>query len=109
MGKMVSRRYRYGATFVDSESGVRFEGHHPFERPDLWKLYLHLAGDRYRNFGFEETLRRQDLEEGIGVSLFFLGFDAAGEAVAGVRCHGPLQAGDEAFLLEEMAESPRST
>ena len=106
MGKMVSRRYHYGATFVDSESGVRFEGHHPFERPDLWKLYLHLAGDRYRNFGFEDTLRRQDLEEGIGVSLFFLGFDAAGEAVAGVRCHGPLQAGDEAFLLEEMAESP---
>ena len=106
MGNMISRRYRYGASFIDRESGVRFEGHHPLERPDLWKCYLHEAEGRYRDFGFEGTLRRQDLEEGNGVSLFFLGFDAHGEAVAGVRCHGPLEASHQAFLVEEMGASP---
>jgi molybdopterin/thiamine biosynthesis adenylyltransferase/nitroreductase len=100
------RRYRYGARFVDLESGVRFEGHHPLERPDLWKRYLHGAEERYRNFGFVDTLRRQNLEDGHGVSLFFLGFDAAGEAVAGVRCHGPLDEGERTFLVDEIGDSP---
>ena len=45
---MISRRYRYGSSFIDRESGVRFEGHHPFERPDLWKRYLQEAEGRYR-------------------------------------------------------------
>jgi len=102
---MNSRRYCYGASFIDGASGVRFEGHHPFERPDLWKLYLNEAEGRYRNFGFEGTLRRRDLEEGQGVSLFFLGFDVDGLAVAGIRCHGPLEATHQAFLLEEMGAS----
>jgi molybdopterin/thiamine biosynthesis adenylyltransferase len=102
---MNSRRYRYGASFIDRASGVRFEGHHPYERPDLWKLYLNEAEGRYRNFGFEGTLRRRDLEEGNGVSLFFLGFDVDGEAVAGIRCHGPLESVHQAFLLEEMRAS----
>src|SRR5580700_4744675 len=103
---MSGRRYRYGASFTDSESGVRFEGHHPLERPDLWKLYLREAEGRYRNFGFEGTLRRQEIEEGTGVSLFFVGFDPHGEAVAGVRCHGPLEASHQAFLLDEIGDSP---
>ena len=64
---MISRRYRYGASFIDRASGVRFEGHHPHERPDLWKLYLHEAEGRYRNFGFEGKLHLQDLDEGNGV------------------------------------------
>jgi hypothetical protein len=103
---MISRRYRYGASFIDRASGVRFEGHHPHERPDLWKLYLHEAEGRYRNFGFEGKLHLQDLDEGNGVPLFFLGFDVHGKPVAGVRCHGPLDSRDQAFLLEEMGSSP---
>src|ERR1700677_2333562 len=99
---MISRRYRYGASFIDRASGVRFEGHHPHERPDLWKLYLHEAEGRYRKFGFEGKLHLQELEEGSGVSLFLLGFDAGGNAVAGVRFHGPLEASHQAFLLDEM-------
>ena len=106
MGNMISRRYRYGASFIDRASGVRFEGHHPHERPDLWKLYLHEAEGRYRNFGFEGKLHLQDLDEGNGVPLFFLGFDVHGKPVAGVRCHGPLDSRDQAFLLEEMGSSP---
>ena len=106
MGNMISRRYRYGASFIDRASGVRFEGHHPNERPDLWKLYLHEAEGRYRNFGFEGKLHLQELDEGNGVSLFFLGFDADGNVVAGVRCHGPLEASHQAFLLQEMGASP---
>jgi len=103
---MISHRYRYGASFIDSASGVRFEGHHPLERPDLWKTYLNEAEGRYRYYGFEGTLRRRELEDGHGVSLFFLGFDPDGKAVAGCRVHGPLQASHQAFLLEEMAASP---
>ena len=60
MGNSVGSRYRYGASFVDRTSGVRFEGHHPVERPDLWKIYLNEAEGRYRNFGIEDALRRQD-------------------------------------------------
>jgi molybdopterin/thiamine biosynthesis adenylyltransferase/nitroreductase len=103
---VICRRYRYGASFIDRESGVRFEGHHPLERPDLWKRYLEGAEERYRNFGFVDTLRRQQLEDGSGVSLFLLAFDPRGEVVAGVRCHGPLEGSHQAFLVEEMGDSP---
>jgi nitroreductase len=101
----VSRRYRYGSSFVDQASGIRFEGHHPLDRPDLWQLYLDGAEGIYRNRGFEETLHRRDLEEGRGVSLFFLAFNDENEAVAGVRFHGPLEGAHEAFLMREMAQS----
>jgi nitroreductase len=106
VGNSVGRRYRYGSSFVDEASGVRFEGHHPLERPDLWKRYLNEAEGRYRSHGFEDTLRRRDLEEGHGVPLFFIGFAPDGEAVAGVRFHGPLESSHQAALIEEMAESP---
>jgi hypothetical protein len=85
---------------------VRFEGHHPVERPDLWKIYLNEAEGRYRSFGTEEALRRKDLEDGTGVSLFFLGFDADGQVVAGERCHGPLEGSHQAVLMQEMGASP---
>jgi molybdopterin/thiamine biosynthesis adenylyltransferase len=91
---------------VDQDSGVRFEGHHPLERPDLWKIYLNEAEGRYRSHGFEGTLRRQDLEDGNGVPLFFLGFNPEGEPVAGVRFHGPLEGSHQFYILEEMADSP---
>ncbi len=106
MANVVSRRYRYGSSFVDQASGVRFEGHHPYERPDLWQLYLNGAEGIYRDRGFEGTLRRKDFEDGNGVALFFLGFDANGDAVAGVRFHGPLEGSHQANLMEEMAASP---
>ncbi len=106
MANVVGRRYRYGASFVDEASGVRFEGHHPLERPDLWQVYLNGAEGVYRSYGFEETLRRRDFEDGNGIPLFFLGFAPNGEAVAGVRFHGPLEGSYEANLLEEMAASP---
>jgi molybdopterin/thiamine biosynthesis adenylyltransferase/nitroreductase len=106
LGNVVGRRYRYGASFVDVASGVRFEGHHPIERPDLWKTYLDGAEGVYRSYGFEETLHRREFEDGTGVSLFFLGFSPDGDAVAGIRFHGPLGAGHEAAALEEMAASP---
>lgn len=105
MGNVVGRRYRYGAGFVDRVSGFRFEGHHPVLRPDLWKLYLNEAEGIYRDHGFEETLRREDLEQGNGVSLFLLGFDAEGQIVAGVRCHGPLEGSHESAIVEELAAS----
>lgn len=105
MTNPTNRRYRYGASFVDEESGVRFEGHHPFERPDLWRIYLNEAEGIYRSRGFEETLRRRELEEGIGVALFFLGFAPDGNAVAGVRFHGPLESSHQAAIMEEMAGS----
>jgi molybdopterin/thiamine biosynthesis adenylyltransferase len=106
VGNMISRRYRYGASFIDRASGVRFEGHHPHERPDLWKLYLHEAEGRYRNFGFEGKMHLQELEAGTGVSVFFLAFDPQGQPVAGVRCHGPMESSHQAFLLQEMGSSP---
>jgi molybdopterin/thiamine biosynthesis adenylyltransferase/nitroreductase len=106
MGNVVGRRYRYGAGFVDRRSGFRFEGHHPLLRPDLWKLYLNEAEGIYRDHGFEGTLRRQDLEEGNGVTLFILGFDTDGNVVAGVRCHGPLESSGETAIVEELATSP---
>jgi molybdopterin/thiamine biosynthesis adenylyltransferase len=85
---------------------VRFEGHHPLERPDLWKVYLNEAEGIFRSRGFEGTLRRLELEEGNNVSLFLLGFDAEGRAVAGVRFHGPLEGAHQAAIIEEMASSP---
>jgi molybdopterin/thiamine biosynthesis adenylyltransferase len=106
MGNSVGSRYRYGASFTDRASGVRFEGHHPAERPDLWKIYLNEAEGRYRDFGTEDALRRQELEDGTGVSLFFLGFDAEGQVVAGERCHGPIEGSHQAVLMQEMGGSP---
>ena len=76
------------------------------ERPDLWKIYLDGAEGMYRSYGFEETLRRREFEDGAGVSLFFLGFSPDGEAVAGVRFHGPLEGSHQTALIEEMAASP---
>ncbi len=69
-------------------------------------MYLNEAEGKYRSHGFEGTLRRQELEDGHDVPLFFLGFNAEGEPVAGVRFHGPLEGSHQAFLMEEMADSP---
>ena len=106
MGNVVGRRYRYGASFIDQASGIRFEGHHPLERPDLWQIYLDGAEVVYRSYGFERAFRRWDFESGEGVHLFFLGYAPDGEVVAGVRFHGPLEGSHQAHVIEEMAASP---
>jgi nitroreductase len=106
MGNVVGRRYAYGASFIEPDSGVRFEGHHPLLRPDLWKLYLNEAEGVYRGRGFEGTLRRRELEEGNNVSLFLLGFANDERVVAGVRIHGPVEGSHQTALVDEMASSP---
>ena len=98
------RRYRYGSSFVDP-SGIRFEGHHPLERPDLWQIYVEEGEGKYRSRGVEGTMRRRELEDGRNVALFLLGFSPGGEPVAGVRFHGPLEGSYEAAIMEEMANS----
>lgn len=106
MGISVGRRYRYGASFLDRESGVRFYGHHPHERPDLWKRYLDGAEGRYRHHGFEAALQRQKLEDANGIPLFIVGIAPDGQMVAGVRFHGPLEGSHQAAVIGEMASSP---
>ena len=106
MAHSINRRYRYGASFVDQESGIRFEGHHPAQRPDLWRLYLDGAEGKYKSYGFADTLHRQELELGTGVSLFFLAFDAHDRPVGGVRIHGPLEHRYQSAIIGEMAASP---
>ena len=69
-------------------------------------MYLNEAEGIFRRRGFEGTLHRQELEEGDGVPLFILGFDADGAPVAGVRFHGPLEGSYQAAIIEEMAPSP---
>jgi ThiF family len=101
----LGRRYQYGASFVDQGSGIRFEGHHPFERPDLWRVYLNEAEGAYKSYGVEQSLSRRDLEEGVGIPLFFLGFNPAGDAVAGVRFHGPLENRHQTAIMDEMGGS----
>ena len=105
MAQSMHRRYRYGSSFVDQESGVRFEGHHPAQRPDLWRLYLDGAEGKYRSYGFEDTLHRRDLEAGNGVSLFFLAFDSHDRPVGGMRVHGPLEHRYQSAIIGEMAAS----
>jgi len=106
VAQSVHRRYRYGASFVDQRSGIRFEGHHPVQRPDLWQRYLDGAEGKYTSYGFAETLHRQELELGSGVSLFFLAFDAHDNCVGGLRVHGPLENRFQAAIIGEMAASP---
>lgn len=102
---LTSRPYLYGAGFFDRTTGLRFEGHHPQARPDLWQQYLDGAEARYRKFGIGELLARSRLEPAHGVSLFFVGIDTHGVVKAGVRCHGPLDAMAASQALVEMSSS----
>ncbi len=106
MAHSINRRYRFGSSFVDEESGIRLEGHHPAQRPDLWKMYLEGALGTYRDYGLEDSLYRRDLESGKGVSLFFLAFDAHDRPVGGMRIHGPLEHRYQSAIIGEMAASP---
>lgn len=97
---------RFGAGFDDRTTGLRFEMHHPQERPDLWSQYLDGAEARYRKHGLDPILDRRSLESGAGVSLFWVGLDESRRVVAGMRFHGPLDSTADSRALEEMASSP---
>ena len=98
--------FRYGASFFDRATGLRFEAHHPLSRPDRWRAYLKGAQREYARYGIDELVDPRELERGLGVSLFFVGVDAHDHVVAGLRCHGPLDDAAAAQALAEMASSP---
>ncbi len=100
------RTFRYGASFFDRASGLRFEAHHPLSRPDRWRGYLEGAEREYARYGIDGLVDPRALERGDGVSLFFVGVDADDRVVAGLRCHGPLDDAAAAQALAEMATSP---
>ncbi|MGH9089704.1 MAG: Rv1355c family protein [Acidimicrobiales bacterium] len=98
--------YRYGASFVDRVTGLRFEAHHPAARADRWRAYLDGTINEYQRYGLSSLIDRPSLERADGVSLFFVGLDAQKRIVAGVRCHGPLDDAEASLALVEMASSP---
>jgi molybdopterin/thiamine biosynthesis adenylyltransferase len=100
-------RERYGirASFIDRATGIRFAGHTPIQRPDLWNAYLDGAESRYRYHGVSGALERDKIESGASTSLFWVAIDH-GCVVAGLRCHGPLASSTEAAALRELAAHP---
>jgi hypothetical protein len=102
----VTRPFSYGASFVDPDTGLRFEMHHPGARPDRWHQYIEGAVREYARYGVSGLVEDRALERGEGVSLFFVGVDADDQVVAGLRCHGPLDDAVAAQALAEMAASP---
>ena len=98
--------FRYGASFYDRASGLRFEAHHPLSRPDRWRAYLEGAHQEYARYGIDVLVNPRALERGEGVPLFFVGVNADDDVVAGLRCHGPLDDAVSAHALAEMAASP---
>ncbi len=98
--------YRYGSSFTDRGSGLRFEAHHPATRPDRWRAYVDGVAREYERYGIGEIIDRAALERGDGVSVFFVGVDADDQVVAGLRCHGPLDEAASAQALAEVARSP---
>ena len=98
--------FRYGASFYDRASGLRFEAHHPLSRPDRWRVYLEGAYREYARYGIDTIANPRGLERGEGVPLFFVGVNADDEVVAGLRCHGPLDDAAAAHALAEMSGSP---
>jgi hypothetical protein len=95
------RRTHFGAGFTERVSGIRFEAHHPRHSPGLWRKYLEGALERYRQYGVERALDLPSILDGGSTSLFFIALSETGEALAGVRCHGPLARSADAHVLEE--------
>jgi molybdopterin/thiamine biosynthesis adenylyltransferase len=60
----------------------------------------------FRSHGVSQNFRQKDLENGIGVSLFILGFAPDGRPVGGLRFYGPLDGSYQAAIMGEMAASP---
>ncbi len=105
---VVRSPYRYGASFDDRTTGLRFEAHHPAARPDRWVAYLEGAAREFARYGLGDLVDRRALERADGVPLFFVGVDADDQVVAGLRCHGPLEGPATSQVLAEMASSPEA-
>jgi hypothetical protein len=91
--------------FLDRVSGVRFEFHTPFARPDLWDQYLEGALATYRAYGVEGALELDEIRSGLSTTLFVVGISLTGEVVAGARFVGPILDPSEAHLSQEFAGS----
>lgn len=105
---VVRTPYRYGASFDDRTTGLRFEAHHPAARPDRWVDYLEGAAREFARYGLGDLVDRRSLERAEGVPLFFVGVDKEDQVVAGLRCHGPLEGPAASQVLAEMATSPEA-
>jgi hypothetical protein len=97
-------KFRFGTGYVDAASGIKFVGYHPALHPAQWRTYLDGAQESYQKHGVG-SIEWQRYVTGDGVLLFFIGYDQQGEAVAGIRFHGPLAGVEETSLIEEMAAS----
>ena len=106
MGAAGRGRFHLGASFVDRDTGLRFEAHHPATRPDRWRAYIDGAIHEYTRFGLTGLVDREALLAATDVPVFFVGIDADDRVVAGVRCHGPLDSVQTSMALDEMATSP---
>src|SRR5580658_8972064 len=102
--RLANQPFRLGAAFEDRTTGLRFEVHHPQERPDLWEQYIQGAEARYRKHGLD-LVDRSSLLTGSDVSMFSVGIDESGRVVAGVRFHGPIDSLADCHALVEMATS----
>jgi len=102
------QQYQYGASFLDRTTGLRFEGHHPATRPDLWQAYLDGAIHEYEKYGLSQLIDMDELATPDGVSLFFVGLNPDGQVMAGHRCYGPLDDVGSSLSLPEMASSPEA-
>lgn len=99
-------KFRFGTGYVDEASGIRFVGYHPTLFPEEWHRYLDGAEGVYQSRGVSDSLARRQLEDGRGVSLFFIGYNKEGDAVAGIRFRGPIGSSVDSSILREMALSP---
>jgi len=102
------QHYRYGASFLDRTTGLRWEGHHPATRPDLWEAYLDGAIREYEKYGLSQLVDRDKLAGADDVSMFFVGIDPDGQVMAGHRCYGPLDDVASSLALPDMASSPEA-
>jgi molybdopterin/thiamine biosynthesis adenylyltransferase len=97
--------FRYGASFVDKATGLRFEMHHPASRPDRWRAYVEGATHAFARHGIAGAGNLRELTPPDDVTLFYVGVDPDDRVVAGGRCRGPLDDAEAAQVLDDMSAS----
>jgi nitroreductase len=102
-----TQTFNFGSSFYDEMTGLRFEPHHPHERPDLWCAYLEGGERQFAEYGLGKVFGRASQEHAADITMFFVGFDEEGIVRAGVRCHGPLEHPSQCAALREMGNSPQ--
>lgn len=90
--------------FVDRASGVRFELHTPYARPDLWQQYLDGAFATYCAYKVETALEFEEIRSGLSTTLFVVGISAS-DVVAGARFVGPILDPSAAHIHAEFTGS----